>query len=293
MDYIFAFAGIPKRVFPEVLKYVTYIAPWKCKFILRPQLNKTYSLEDTKHYLRNFAQLLGKDSENQLHQTGFALIYIDNNDNETQNFAAAFAPHILTVGIAWHANMETTAARVAGSKNELVETLRLNSKNVKTTLDLLKREVGQKANKTPLLLPLKNFTSDVLSKNIFQLHENIVNEPDKQALINRTVRDIQRAHPLTATGGRKSCFVDNRKISFHAPGRDLHGYIRSDGNHPDICMISANVRLGAKYPKAFHFDCSKDNQQLTGQFYGCHELECSAAKGDPHLNISPNDHVRA
>ncbi len=294
MDYIFAIAGIPGQVFDEVVKKISYIAPGKCTVIRRPQYKTTYSQADVDYYTKQFAQVISNDHDNKLHQTKFALIYIDYENAETQQFINAFTPYILPARVGWQADLENTKTKVAESKNQLIDILKSTIVEVKIALNLLRKEVVEKANRTPFLLPLKNFSSDVLQTRINHLHQNIVAIGNKEALIAQTIRTILANHPPQASNGNKPCFVDNKSIYFNSPGKSLHGFSRVDTGHPDICYISANVRLGARYSKAFHYDCTKGGKQqaLTGSFFGCHQVGSSIKTGKPHLNISPNDHIR-
>lgn len=291
MDYVYAFAGIPEAIFADVRNKFSQIAPGRCHFISRPHKGNSYSTSDIKYYIGRFAEIIGSDAENRLYHARFSLFYIDYEDQNSVDFAEAFSPHILTVKVKFSLDAGASHQENSKLKNELVENLKRITANAKNTLDVLKKEISEKSNKTPLLLPLQNFHSDVLMSSILNLYNQITSASDKQGLIKNVINQIQQAHPHGTDTGKNYRYIDNRKVNFTAPGKSLHGISRPNTGHPDICLISANIRLGAKYPRGFHYDCTANRGNLAGEFYGCHHPR-SHKTGNPHLNISPNDHVR-
>jgi hypothetical protein len=291
MDYIFAFAGIPNEIFSDIKAEFSNIAGKKCTFISRPLSKDHYTESDKNYYLAEFAKYLESDHENQLAETKFGLIYINHPHDTSSKFSSSFFPFILSARVDWSLD-QSNRKRMNESKNNLIKILEERVSDTKESLNLIKKEITQKANKTPLLLPLKNFDSTVLVNLVKDLYDTIVDIEDKNSAIKTTVENIIKSHPPQRIGSRPHlCMVDDRKVEYHSPGKSLHGVSRPNAGHPKECLLSGNIRLGAKFAPGFHYDCLKGNANLNGLFWGCHTAQ-SQRSGSPHLNIAPNDHIR-
>jgi hypothetical protein len=180
------------------------------------------------------------------------------------------------------------------SKNQLLNVLKVATELVKRTIPPLKKEITERDNRTPLLLPIKNFKSSCLTAELEGLQRDISHIDDKRQVIARAVANIERDHPPQRDDNDKrgfAHFVDRRNIMFCPPGKNRHAFARPTMGHPETCLLSGRRRFGAPYDRAFHYDCSKGAGILKDVFFGCHE-GASVHEGMPHLNIAPNDFVR-
>jgi hypothetical protein len=300
MKFILGIAGIPHELYDEVLKQKLHICSGddSLDFISRPlRPNKSgqlaYSKSDSNYYLGEFASRFSADDHNRLCDTGLALIYINYATATTALFAESLFPSVLAVPVAVNFPVtQLSKQKLAETKNYLVELLRNATTEIKNAIPPLKKEITEHDSRTPLLLPIKNFESDILIPQLRGLQVALLMEHDKILAVDTAIKGIAGGHPLTKQldNPQKRCFVDDRKIEFHPPGSARHAFARPNNEHPASCLLSGRRRLGAPYDHAFHYDCIK-GKQLTGQFWGCHE-DRSTHVGKPHLNIAPNDYVR-
>lgn len=292
MDYIIGLAGIPKKVFSDVKDEITMSAGQNCIFIARPSDQERYFQSDTNYFINEFAKYLEKDHHNNLSDTGFALLFINYDEETSEKFRESFFPFLLCAEIDWKLDASSNK-KIQESKNNLVKLLRARINDAKKSIIELKKELSERANKTPLLLPIKNFNSDVLKQAIQYLHNNISHVQDKNKAIRDTVTQIAIAHPPRRLDGMsKDCFLDRKDIEYHAPGKSLHGKIITHAGHPKKCLLSGRRRLGTPFSPGFHYDCKKGSRNLKGDFWECHSETKLRKEGKPHLNIAPNDNIR-
>lgn len=295
MNFVIAYAGIPSVVFDDVWRREAHICGDNCHSISRPLRAKgsshSYSLSDTNFYLKEFAGRLKEDHHGEMRDVGLAMICVGYPQDTTERFVKSFFPSVLTVSIPWFLN-STSAHTIRTSKNELVELLKATTDDVKKTIPVVKKELQERDSVTPLLLPVKNFSSKTLKESLLALQNSLVRSPEKSSEISNAIHAIVSAHPRQKIGSaRRACFVDDKKVEFHPPGSARHAFARGSGDHPDSCFLSGRRRLGAPYDHAFHYDCKRGGGNLRGEFWGCHH-ESSITEGHPHLNIAPNDFVR-
>lgn len=298
MRFLYAVVGVPQIVYDSVYSERNYIVQGDGEFFGAPVRRDAYGYSTSylDIFLREFAARIGNDHYRQLDDTGFAVIYVSYGIQHDRQVQELFFPSTMTMPVEWTLD-HGTPAQIRASKNILVEALRLAVGQAKTALDALRNEATKRCNKTPLLLPLRNFDSRCFVTELRQLQEGIRTAQDKQAAIDHFVGSVEAAHPpqpVPAEGRRKiklAGFMDDHRVLFAPPGRDRHAFARPTVDHPPSCLLSGRRRLGAPYEAAFHYDCTRGPAALTGNFFGCHE---SAAwkVGDPHLNIAPNDFVR-
>jgi hypothetical protein len=157
------------------------------------------------------------------------------------------------------------------------------------------RDVLSGRNFTPLLLPLRNFESEVLAPQIDGLFQDLAIVADPRASLNDAAAAILSDHPLReeALGKkRKRWFEDDRKLRFRSPGSDRHGMARLQGQgHLPECLIAARVRLGGPFDSRFHFDCEYEKRGLDAAYPNCHDASTAPA-AKSHVNIAPSDYVR-
>lgn len=296
MQFVIGYAGIPSAVFDAVRERRAYICGENCEFVARPlgaiAGRLSYSESDANYFLRQFAAKLREDHNNQLRDTGFALVYVSYESETTNRLRDTFFPSTLSIPVTWSFD-QSSNKRIRECKNNLIELLNAATKHAKKAIPVLKKEVTERDNTTPLLLPIKNFESKLLVPELRRLQEALYREPDKAAVIAAAISSLERTHPRKRSdSSRRPCFFDNRDIQFHPPGSARHAFARGGDAHPDSCLVSGRRRLGAPYDRAFHYDCIKGNEPLRASFWGCHS-GCAVREGKPHLNVAPNDFVRA
>lgn len=297
MRFVCGYAGIPSEIYDEIRAARARFCGEGVSFLSVPLRTNDwypkYTESHTNSFLKGFGALIRNDHQNALSDTGFALLYIRHDDVSTETFVGRFFPSTMCIEIPWALD-RTNDMTMRQSKNELITLLREATEQVRKAIPPLKKEIRERDARTPLLLPLKNFHSDLLVDEIKNLQEALVDEDDKLNVIVETVRTLERHHPLQApTKGYRKFFLDERNVQFRPPGTagSRHGFARGHGRHPETCLLSGRRRLGAPYDPVFHYDCQKGTGNIHELFYGCHE-EQAMLEGDPHLNVSPNDHVR-
>jgi hypothetical protein len=208
----------------------------------------------------------------------------------------AFFPYALTISVPDFNFLDRCSTKRSNQKkNELVAAVGRAAARLRKSVGPIRRELSTSRSKTPFLLPLQNFRSDVL-RNILARGAN---ELAKAADCDRTLAEfrnlIERPHPRVALDhDRVRHFRDGRGLFFKAPpARWEHGvpHPSGGGKHLPDCLFSSRVRLGAPYRASFHYDCQYANGRITENFPNCHS-EDQEIRGQTHVNISPNDWVR-
>jgi hypothetical protein len=153
---------------------------------------------------------------------------------------------------------------------------------------------GQKF--SPLLLPLRNFRSDILEPAVREIFEQIGSGGADRAMVQGWSNAISESHPLTRVAIEKlpprPYFEDASRLRFMSPGTANHGVVRTIGEgHVPACLINGRVRLGAPIRSGFHYDCSYEKGGLDPHYPNCHAVD-QAPASVTHVNISPNDAIR-
>ena len=228
---------------------------------------------------------------------GFAVIYVRKDQKNDELFEAEFFPSTLVFSVDWMLTGYNDK-QINESKNKLFDLLMKATTSARLAIEELHKEITECKNRTPLLLPIKNFQSKILRSQLQGLQTKLAGQPDKAAMavaVKEIINLIKTGHPLKKvenSGNKQPCFLDDREIEFHSPGSFLHGLPSSTEDHPDACLLGGYRRLGAPFHAGFHYDCVKGIRgNLKGLFYSCHE-EVGQVEGNPHLNIAPNDYVR-
>lgn len=161
-------------------------------------------------------------------------------------------------------------------------------------LNVLYDHLNSRANKTPLLLPLRNFASDALLEFIREVGSIGPGANDPDGTLKDFCERFEKAHPrVSRSANGTPCFKDDKGVLFCAPGRARHGRAWNHYEKPHMvyCYLAARVRLGSSYHRGFHYDCSLSEGRISGRFTNCHDgLE--VVSGATHVNIAPNDFVR-
>lgn len=292
MKYIIGYAGIPAYFYSEIEKKKATLVGGNAEFVglpLGPNLN-VYEHRHIRFFFDAFQKKITEKNEN----IAFVIIYIRAEPSSTERFVEAFFPTTLMVPVDWQ-QLSGTAHQEARSKNELLDKLFVATKIAKEALLVLNEELIQRSNKTPLLLPVRNFRSKEFRDWLNSLQDGLIQSEDKTSFLKDAISRIQQNHPLRKIGSQvRPCYVDDLEVEFHSPGSDRHGLLRWNmGNiHEAHCLIGSRCRLGAPYDPRFHYDCKKGERNLRSNLFGCHSESAVMHEGRPHLNIAPNDFVR-
>jgi len=211
---------------------------------------------------------------------------------ESRTFQEKFWPFALCQSVAVdirQSNRGEGRKRAANLYAErAIETARRVNKKVKSLTMIYQTELRR----TPLLLPIRSFASPILRELFLDLHDSL-QSPRPVADAVRTATQQFSSQYERRPDGRGSVFIDDSKVQFKAPPRNVfHGHRPTKANengHNVGCFINARIRLGGYYADGFHYDCTRGSC-LEGQFSNCHDYSAKY-RGRPHLNIFPNDFI--
>lgn len=242
------------------------------------------------------------DSAAARHQTdwseaGLVVIYLRQSSTIGSLVQETFFPYALVLECAPELPGQTPNERAAADNRLRDRALDLID-TAKTALAAISKEVTEKRNKTPVLLPLRNFRSDHLRPLLDKISGHArVDSGRLTSSIANAVNRFEAQHPRrTATAGnRLRSFEDERGVRFNAPGPGgNHGLPSLDFEHP-ACFLAALWRLGARYTHGFHYDCiPAEPRALKLAFSECHGTneQQRTINAENHVNIYPNDYLR-
>lgn len=153
-------------------------------------------------------------------------------------------------------------------------------------------------NRSPLLLPVKNFNSQTLTQSLDHLTQELSDgihlKDEKLIELVSKLKEPTKAQQIELSGRRVRAFIGNG-IIFAFPGRDLHGYLHREARippHRPLCTLKNNWRLGIPIYRGFHYDCtsSKPGSKIDRELLNCH-----SGNENPdqiHINIYPSDYLR-
>lgn len=304
MKYVFGYAGIPQEAYDNIYRrrksLVGENSNTDFEGVALTHSSAVSSLEnrDARVLLARFKDYAIVDKTNAVGTKAFAVIYVHPDPNGSIEFEEKFFPTTLVFHVHWKIEGGTKQERER-SVNELFSLLLSTTIRARNVLKALNKELVERANKTPLLLPLRNFRSKRFKawlkgfQTKIRTQENYVSAA---SAINDEIKEFEKIYPLKHNGDPKSkhlCFFDDNDVEFHAPGKALHGLPHAGGDHPVSCVLAGYRRLGAPFHSAFHYDCKKRKKgNLKGDFFRCHVEFTESIEGDPHLNIAPNDFIR-
>ena len=296
--YVFGFAGIPSEVYDQIYARRDSIVGANACFegFSRGRASERLSRRHANALLLRFKGYATEDLNSTSEKSSFALLCVSSDCRESEEFEVNFFPSILTCRVNWAISTGNEQS-VRESGNRLVELLRASTTRARFILDALRKEVSERESRTPLLLPLRNFRSEVLREKLLQLQSSLRERASKEnvvSLIAEVAKQFEQTHPLKQTdSSNRKCFIDDKNVQFHTPGTAAHGLARPSDQHAVECFLGAYRRFGAPFRSAFHYDCQKHGAgNLRGHFYTCHGTDACQMEGDPHLNIAPNDFVR-
>lgn len=295
MRFIFAYAGIPDVVYDAIYRGRARFLGANSEYVGRSLWSRDrqyrYSDADVSFIEDAFWQRLVSDHHNQLSLTCFAVISIAHDAENQAWFSGRFFPAVFTASVEWKLD-DTSEQRIRASANDLLRKLETISSEVKAALRPIADELRNRDNRTPLLLPTRNFSSKHLCRELVDMQRVLTGSTEKATAVQAFVKQLEKYHPRQRFNGKpRPVFVDDSGIEFTPPGSMRHGFARPSTEHPKSCLIAGMRRLGAPYDHAFHYDCTKGPLPLSAQLFGCHEGRHPCI-GNPHLNIAPNDHVR-
>ena len=265
MKLAFGFAGIPSELFDAFRRNQEKLVESGDTIIAQSFRNKVegfYSKPHAAFFLKEYAKLLADDNENSLSDVGFAVAYVSTHPGAA-DFAERLFPAIFTIPVDWRmeGHNRTTWGR---SLSQLNAELRSAVISARAALPTLKKELIEQDNRTPWLLPTKNFRSDVLRSSLFAVQDELRGNAEPASSLRRLRQNFEHFHPPQKIGSKsRSCFVDNAGVEFHPPGNARHAFARANfDHHPPTCLINGRRRLGSPYARAFHYDCGRADRVL-------------------------------
>jgi len=291
MKYVFGYAGIPQEIYDEVYKSRSTFTAGGIEFE-GASLAYGHNLDANQgvRILKKLKERVVKE-KNTLEEISYGVICVRPPGSNISNFEKVFFPNTFVISVEWEL-LRGDKALMQQSKNALVQALRGASLKLRGILIALRKELKERANRTPLLLPLKNFRSKILSNHLYLLQAQLCLSDDPFKTIQKAVKEFEHLYPMQKVDNKsRPCFIDDVKVEFHSPGSALHGLSKPGGDHLDECVLNGVRRLGAQFHPAFHYDCEKGTR-LRGLFHHCHSVQASQQEGDPHINIAPNDFIR-
>ncbi|UCV22199.1 hypothetical protein [Ferribacterium limneticum] len=300
MKFAFAFAGIPTEVFDSVAKEAKFITGGgntSHHFIKHGPDGTPYREFEVRQLVNTFKPYIEQETREKDKDTGevaFAVFYIRDQESDFVIRDNLF-PFLITIPINWELDYSSELT-LRQSKNELVRQLNTLCIDARKLIVALQRELVEQRQRTPWLLPIRNFRSRHLVPGLYEIQDQLImNEKKPEALSKLT--DAFRHHhpPQKRQDSHKSdrrYFVDDSGVMFKPPGKDLHGFHKPSDGHNEICAISSQRRLGVPYHRALHYDCSKGDGATELNLYSCHRTELAPISSEKHINIATNDYTR-
>jgi hypothetical protein len=297
MHLLISFAGVPRSLYDDIYKKRQEIFGSGVTAVGVPlpvDVGGPYTENYINTLLKRVGNTLEEFDKRGTTDLGIGIIYLDYSSGTENRLVERFFPFALCVGIEEFTAGAQTGMSLRISKNELAKRLRHAAGTLRDTVPVIKKFVQSDANTTPILLPVRNFKSSRLRPMLSKVVSDVSGASDKMSVLREIIEEFKRHYPRTKIeGAARKCFVDDRGIAFNPPGSALHGFARGAGGngHNVTCWLAARLRLGAPYHRAYHYDCTAGGNRLEGYFYDCHD-SFGPYRGNPHLNIAPNDYVR-
>lgn len=298
-------AGLPAAHFNRIQQRAPTIFGAGHIFIsspLRPGADGIYT-PNTDHGDALIATLTKRvEMEPKIREHGCGVLVLATPGINTDAIVDQMAPFSIVRVAELPLSVKTLGRQGEMSANQIADTLRRAAAPLIRAVNAMSTELKARLNRTPLLLPLRNFDGPIVSATILELSRSLSLEEKPSAAIENACNAIEAVYPFAKVKGEATrCFMDDRKIQFRLPARAHHGIaVTSSAPHNPSCYLNGGFRLGGCYDPGFHYDCRnprtsgkrKHARPLTGTFFDCHG-DNGRYKGKPHLNIAPNDFVRA
>lgn len=252
-----------------------------------PLQGARYSPVDTEILVHKIHRYLLKLRENE--PVRIMILAPDFGDEATVNFLNSFFPYASVRSFQLpDVSLGPNALRMALNKFE--KAILREAKALRNIVNVVSFETDR-TNKTPLLLPIRNFVGRGLRELIDDLYSKLPRSDDPQGLIGSAIKKFLATHPaVKPPSSPKPCFSDGA-LYFKSPGSDRHGYYRhlSQNAHDPSCLLAARSRLGGNYKFDFHFDCEPVKGNLKRAYPNCHNGNVRPQKS--YLNIAPSDYI--
>jgi hypothetical protein len=232
---------------------------------------------------------------------GLAVIMFSNGDktNQIETRFFPFAFYLEAQIIVSDKNSDFQIEKIA---KEYVQYITKCFEKIRKPLAALNNEFSDRLQRTPFLLPSRNFASEKHKTMLRTLVSKLSDSNNPSETIKSECISFQHSYPLKKlhdTIGRSSnernnkYFEDDHGVWFASPGRALHGRRQNqvEAPHSQLCFLNSRLRLGGVYRDGFHYDCTKSGKVHKGNFCNCHNVNADY-KGNPHLNIYPDDYIR-
>jgi hypothetical protein len=298
MKIMVCVAGLPVEVVDELRRRspASFTEDKANPPIVRPvKLPYTYRHGMSDAYLGELANRL--EGPFRQEHVAILLAYVDYGDEANSLFVRRFFPFALTAPIRpFYPNSAPpherrhNFLRYVDDIEAVVAGLRVRARAVRNFLSGVE-------NHTPLLLPLRNFQSNVLKPQIERLFYDRGTVENLRAELDKAKKAILDSHPLQRLQGRgehKSFFQDDRDLRFKSPGRNRHGMARlvdREHGHEPCCLINSRVRLGGPFDALFHYDCDYERGGVDPSYPNCHGADAGPAH-TTYVNIAPSDAIR-
>jgi hypothetical protein len=291
---IFVVAGVPGDLFARFQQIITKIFGDGHLVVskpLRPRFDGKYHPigADGDRLVADLADRAERNPS--ILEGGCAVVVLSSPNVDVSECVARFKPFALPVVLTLPVPTLTVGGAGLRTMNVLADSMRRALPTLRKSIKIMNSELSSRRNRTPLLLPLRNFSSDILPNEVGALYSALGKTDTAAERIKAACARIEGLHPFTSRGGPS--FYDKKGVRFKAPGRAIHGQKTVGGEgHLPSCLLNSRLRLGGHYESGFHYDCTMGERgALEGTFPNCHGAQCAKA-GHPHLNIYTNDFIR-
>jgi hypothetical protein len=209
-------------------------------------------------------------------ETFFCLIYFNHLGH--QSLVEAFCPASV--------NYCLPKSLLYASGDEALREVIIRIRDFQRLTTRLNFLYNEEIRRTPWLLPFENYRISEFQRVIKQL-----NHPEEGKLFLDIVHS--QAFPKDISYNPKvHVFSDDRNVLFvPARRRDFHGC--EVGWIDSMRWVKGAFRLGRSVPVGFHYDAKHKTNRLDElRFLDCEKGEIRPNKGDPYINITPNDRLR-
>ena len=291
-------AGVPPEIGDRFVQRFVTVCPVVAWISLRltDTYTKAYSARLYTRLVEKLRQTESDDRHSLLRNARLVLLYVDRGDGNESHLFSQFGLEALVVPFG---NPETWQAPldVENRRNRAINLLFRDGqaalRHADALLSIIAREVGDRDNKTCLLLPPRNFGRETSTIRDCVKEVSTKRGIDASDEFKRKLRAISDSTKSARTGGR-CYFLGKGGIVYQSPpkARLRHGMapVWDDADHDTTCVIRGRIRFGASFDPAFHYDC-EIGKRANRTFTSCHGAKI-LAKGGDHLNISPNDNIR-
>ena len=235
----------------------------------------------------------GRNRRNLMNNISVVLLYMDEGEGRASATFDKFGVEAFVTSIAPVAGvLHSTPNRRRAATNILVKDSIRALRHAQALFGAIAEQVESKDNKTPLLLPVKNFGGGI-DRLLENMREAMLDRNENDEQFRNRIATISRSIPKSRHNGR-NCFTGRSGLVFKGLRKAgaRHGVAPgwTDCGHELSCIIRGRLRFGIPYHPDFHYDC--DVSSVTKrEFPSCHGIVTVKASRR-HLNIAPNDNVR-